>query len=555
MHGRIIVKDMFNKLRRKKMKKLLVVIVTLALLMSVLAGCAGTTGGTEMVFNWNIGSSGPKTIDPGLNGASDGGDVINQTFEGLVREINGVVQPGIAKSWKISDDGKVYTFKLRKSNWSDGSKLTANDFVYSWKRAMDPATASEYQFIWEYTNVVGAFEAAYEDGSLDDVGIKAIDDYTFEVTLKAPTDYFLSLMAFYHFLPVKQSAVESGADGVWAKDPATAVCNGPYKLESYVENDKMVLVKNDQYWDKKNIKITKINGFFIDDVTTAYTAYNSGELDFLPDVPPAEVPKLIAENPEFYVFPLLGTYYYSFNLDLDTFSDVRVRRALSLTINREAICETLAAGQVPAGGFIPPGMPDNEGKDFFETAGTYGFATDDSKIAEAKELLAEAGYPNGEGFPKFTILHNTSEGHKLVAEMIQEMWKTGLGIETDIQNQEWAVFQDSRKEGNFDIARGGWLTDYGDPMGLLSIFTTNSIYNDPNYYNDAFDALIEKAANSNGEEHFKALYDAQTMFMTDVPIIPIYHYSDIMLAKSYLKGWDRSILGTLDFTNAYIEKD
>ncbi|MBN2557202.1 MAG: peptide ABC transporter substrate-binding protein [Clostridia bacterium] len=537
------------------MKKILVILLAVAMLVPALAGCSGTASGGEMIFNWNVGSSGPKTIDPGLNGASDGGDVINATFEGLVREIDGVIQPGVAKSWDISDDGKVYTFKLRKMNWSDGTKLTANDFVYAWKRAMDPATASEYQFIWEYTNVVGAFEAAYEDGSLDNVGIKAVDDYTFEVTLKAPTDYFLGLMAFYHFMPVKQSAVETGAaDGVWAKNPATAVSNGPFKLESYTENDRLVLVKNEEYWNKKNIQITKINGFFIDDVSTAYTAYNSGELDFIPDVPPAEVPRLIVEDPEFYVFPLLGTYYYSFNLDKEMFQDVKVRKALALAIDREAICETLAAGQIPAGGFVPPGMPDNEGRDFFETAGLYGFVTDDSKVADAKALLAEAGYPGGEGFPKFTILYNTSAGHQLIAEMVQEMWKVNLGLDVDLANQEWAVFQDTRKEGNFDVARGGWLTDYGDPMGLLSIFTTNSIYNDPNYYNDEFDALMEKAANSNGAEHFDALYQAQDLFMNDVPIVPIYHYSDIMMAKPYLKGWGRSILGTLDFTNAYIER-
>lgn len=504
----------------------------------------------ENVLLWNVGAD-PKTIDPTLNAANDGGNVISQTFEGLTREKSGEVYPGIAESWDISEDGKTVVFHLRESKWSDGSPLTAHDFVYAWKRGMDPATASEYAWIWKYTNIVGAYEAV-NGGSLDDVGIAASDDYTLEVTLKNPTDYIVSLLSFYHFMPVKQSAVEAGADGAWAKDPTEVISNGPFVLTSYRIGDGLTLVKNEHYWNADVVKLDGIEGKFIDEDATAYQAYENGELHFIPSVPTAEVPRLIAEDPNFYVYPLLATYYYSFNLDIDIWKDARVRRALALSIDREVVTETLAAGQVPAAGFIPPGLKDSEGRDFFETAGTYGLATDSSKIEEAQALLAEAGYPNGEGFPEFTILYNTSDGHQTVAELVQEMFKTNLGISCKVKNQEWAVFQENRIQGNFEIARGGWGTDFMDPIGLLSLFTKENELNDPNYDNKEFDQLLTQATKTQGKEHFDALYKAQEIFMNDMPIIPVYHYSDTMLASEKVVDWDRSVLGTVDFSEAYI---
>lgn len=510
-----------------------------------------------VVFNWNLGSAGPKTLDPGMNGASDGGDILSNTFEGLVRERSGVVQPGIAESWETSDDGLVWTFYLRESNWSDGSPLTANDFEYAWKRAMDPATASEYSWIWSYTNVVNAADFAYgEEGvTADDVGVKAVDDYTLEVTLSAPTDYFGSLMAFYHFMPVKQSAVEAagGEDGTWASNPDLFVGNGAFMLTEYTIGEGMKLVKNPEYWNADVVKIDEMNVAFLDDANTAYAAYQAGDFLFIPDVPTAEIPRLIEEDPNFYVFPLLGTYYYNFNMDLDLWSDVRVRKAFALAINRQEIVDTLASGQVPAAGFVPPGFKDDQGRDFFETSGTYGLVTDDSGVAEAQALMAEAGYPNGEGFPEFEMLYNTSEGHQTVAELIQEQLKTNLGVNATLANQEWAVFQDTRTQGDYEFARGGWLTDFMDPSGMLAIFQDGNAYNDPNYFNADFEAAMAAAlATTDKAEHFNQLYIAQEILMTDLPIVPIYHYSDTMLASERLVGWDRSVLGGLDFTTAYI---
>ncbi|PKL01321.1 MAG: ABC transporter substrate-binding protein [Tenericutes bacterium HGW-Tenericutes-1] len=579
------------------MKKLFSVFVVLALVLGI-AACNGSV--EDNTLFWNIGAD-PLTIDPTLNGASDGGDVINQTFEGLVREIDSVVYPGIAESWVTSADGKTVTFTLRESNWSDGTPLTASDFVYSWKRGMDPRTASEYAWIWEYTNVVGSLETIYwtdvcdnatddcneydDDGALvgtdysddkDDetgltvdeqlalVGVKAIDDLTLEVKLVNPAAYFVSLMAFYHFLPVKQSAVEAvgGEDGLWAKNPDLVVSNGPFVLVDYTAGEGLRLEKNDEYWNKKEVYIEAIEGDFVDLETTAYAKYNAGEYDFIPAVPSMMIPDLMALSEEFYAFPLLGTYYYSFNLDRPEWQNAKLRRALALAINREDITEALSGGQIPAKGFVPVGFTDNEGKDFATESGDYGMSTGSGGEAEAVTLFAAAAAEMGKTVAELktyldgkVILYNTSEAHRMVAEMVQEDWKQVLGVELTLQNQEWAVFQDTRKAGNFDVARGGWLTDFMDPAGMLAIFTTGNAYNDPNYEKAAYDALLsESQSTTDMALHFQKLYAANDMLMADMPMIPIYYYSDVMMAKSYLKDWGRSVLGSVDFTHAKLER-
>ncbi len=544
------------------MKKLFVVALTLLLGLGLFACNPTTTEASVTELNWNIGAE-PLTIDPTLNGASDGGDVINQTFEGLIREVNGVVSPGIAESWEFSPDGLTVTFHLRDSKWSDGSDLTAADFIYSWKRGMDPATASEYSWIWEYTNIVGAYAAVFEDGSLDDVGISAPDANTLVVELIQPTDYIVSLLGFYHFLPVKQSAVEQAPEGgAWAIDPEIVVCNGPFILTEYTLGSGLVLEKNENYWNADAIQLTKINGEFIDDDASAYIAYQQGNLDVIPTVPAPLITALIAEDPEFYVFALLGTYYANFNMDDPLLGQsAKLRLALTYSIDREAICEALSAGQIPATGFVPRGFVDNTGADFSETAGTYGIASDDSMYDEAVVLFAEAATELGMTVAQLrtavsekVYLYNTSTGHQLVAEMIQASWSTNLGVNVSLENQDWAIFQNSRKDGDYSIARGGWLTDFMDPAGMIAIFTEGNAYNDPNYVSEEFNTLMaEASAATTAAVHFAKLYDALDVLMADMPILPIYYYSDILMVQSYVKGWGRSVLGTIDLTKCYIE--
>ena len=372
------------------MKKLLLVLLALVLSFT-LVGCGDDADSEDVVLNWNIGAD-PRTLDPGLNGASDGGDVINNTFEGLVREKNGEVFPGMASDWTVSTDGLTVTFNMREdAKWSDGTALNADSFVRSWLRAMDPRNVSEYAWIWYYTNVEGAADfadsASSDDAELDAlkaaVGIKSLEDGTkLEVTLSSPTDWFISLMAFYHFMPVPTTASSEG-EGAWAKDPEDSISNGPFTLSEYTVGDSLVLVKNDNYWNADAVGIDVINGYFIDNATTAYAKYYAGELDFIPSVPTTEIPAFMISNSEFHVFPLLGTYYVNFNLsgcedlggtrdigtrDNDIFCNQNLRTSLALALDRDEITEALAAGQVPAAGFIPPGFSDNNGEDFYDNS-------------------------------------------------------------------------------------------------------------------------------------------------------------------------------------------
>jgi oligopeptide transport system substrate-binding protein len=574
------------------MKKLLLVVVTL-LAVVTLAACGGNNKNDDVVFNWNIGAD-PRTLDPGLNGASDGGDVINNTFEGLVREKNGEVLPGMAESWNVSADGLTVTFNIRDdAKWSDGSAVTADDFVRSWTRGMDPRNASEYSWIWHYTNVEGANDFvdseseddAVLDGLAADVGVVSEDNGAkLVVTLTAPTDWFVSLMAFYHFMPVPEGATIDG-EGAWAKDPELSVSNGPFTLSEYTVGEGLELVKNEEYWNADEVGIDVINGFFIDQATTAYAKYEAGELDFIPSVPTAEIPGLMVASDEFYVFPLLGTYYVNFNLsgcedggtrdigdrDNTIFCNDNLRNALALSLDRDAITEALAAGQVAAGGFIPSGFADHNGEDFFDNSkNDSDIVTDDGAYAAAVtafEAAADELYPDAADTAAAVALlqaeletksyhHNTSDGHKQVAELMQGMWEENLGFTIEITNEEWALFQATRTDGNFDMARGGWLTDFMDPSGMIGIFTQGNAYKDPDYNSAAFEAKIAEAQTATtSAAHFEALYAAHELFMADMPVIPIYHYNDTMLVKDTLTGWSRSVLGSIDFSTASIEAE
>lgn len=526
-----------------------------ALVVLAFAGCGGnapaeevTSEGTETATEttevasdveqtliWNLGSD-PKTIDPGLNAASDGGHVTNNTFEGLMREIDGKLEPAMAESYTMSEDGLTYTFIMRDGvKWSDGKPVTANDFEYSWSRVINPETASEYAWIFDEVNVESW---------------KAIDEKTFEVKLSSPTPYFVGLTAFYTFFPVRQDMVETSGEGAWATNPETAISNGPFKVTSFQSGDRIILEPNEFYWRAEEVKLDRIEALMIVDSATALTGYESGQIQILDDMPSAEIPRLLAEDPTFMILPNDACYYYAFNTQVEPMNDVRVRKALSLAIDRQAVVDTVTkAGQIPAHSLIPGGHLDANGDVFNEVSGNYGIAPT-AQAEEAQALLAEAGYPNGEGFPSLEIMYNTSEGHKNIAEAIQEMWKQNLGIDVTLTNQEWAVFQSSRIEHNFQIARAGWVGDYSDPMTYLGMFTSGGTNNYSQWSSEEFDALLEASKVAQGQERFEILYQADKLLSESFAVMPIYYYTDPQMVSDTVQGWEKTTRATFYFGRA-----
>ncbi len=554
------------------MKKLLAYLLVLVLVVGVFAGCTNNTDvpaneneeegnqeiekteveKEEMVLTFNLGDD-VRTLDPALNSALNAGNVILNMYEGLMRlDEKEKAIPGIAKDVKISDDGLKYTFYLRDAKWSDGKDVTAYDFEYAWKRALSPETASEYAFQLYYIKN----GEKYHKGEIDaeEVGVKALDDKTFEVELENPTSYFLELTAFYTYFPVRKDIVEKDPEG-WAINPETAISNGPFKLDEYSRGDKIVLVKNENYYDAERVKLDKINMVMLPDGATALTAYENDEVHILDDIPAQETARISAESDEYQIRPYLANYYYVINIHKEPMDDIRVRKALSLAIDRKAITTSiLKGGQKPATGFVPPGLNDANGNDFRETAGDYYIDPNKAQIEEAKALLAEAGYPDGKGFPKIEFLYNTSEGHKAIAEAVQEMWKDNLGIDIELQNQEWAVFQNTLVEGNFTIGKANWFGDYVDPMTFLDLWTSDAGKNLAKWKNEEYDKLIEKAKKTTGEERYNAMYEAEKLLMEDVVVIPLYYYIDDLMVKDYVKGVKKSMLGYFYFDETYIEK-
>jgi len=538
-------------------KKNIALLLVLMMVMTAFAGCGG--GGApaeepeapaeepvaeapaeepaaevEQVLIWNIGAD-SKTIDPGLNGSVDGGHVINNTHEGLMREINGKMEPAMAESFTVSDDGLVYTFKIREdAKWSDGEPVTANDFEYAWTRVLDPVTASEYSWILGEANVES---------------FKAIDPQTFEVTLASPTPYFLGLTAFYTFFPVRQDMVEAGgSDGAWATNPETAVSNGPFHLTQYTSGDKLVLEPNEYYWRRDEVKLDKIEGLMIVEESTSLTGYESGQIHVIDNPPNTEIPRLLAEDPTFMILPQDGVYYYSFNTKIKPLDDIRVRKALSLAIDRTAIVETVTkGGQAPAHSMVPTNNLDAEGNVFNQVTGNFGIAYDSSKVGEAQKLLEEAGYSNGEGFPEIEIMYNTLEAHKAIAEAIQEMWKQNLNINVTLANQEWAVFQDTRKQFKFQVCRAGWIGDYSDPMTYLGMFLPGAVYNYPQWESQEYADLIEKSKTLEGQERFEALYAADKLLEEAFVNMPIYYYTNPVMVSDHVKGWESTTRSTWYF--------
>ncbi|NLV22174.1 MAG: peptide ABC transporter substrate-binding protein [Syntrophomonadaceae bacterium] len=532
-------------------KKILVLVLIMSFMAALLGGCAGankTPAGKFIRFNHG---QEPESIDPALNTTVNGGTDILATFEGLT-SLDKKDRPiaGTAESWDISPDNLTYTFHIRdNAKWSDGKPVTAKDFEYAWVRALHPKTGAEYAYQLFY--IVNA--QAFNEGKAkaEDIGIKVIDDKTLEVKLNAPTPYFLNLTAFPTLAPVREDIITKYGDK-WALSAESYIGNGPFKLAEWKSKDYMKFVKNENYWDKDRVKIDGFIETFIAEASTMLSSYEAGELDIIDSVPLEEIENLKKTSKEFTVTPQLGTYYYCFNVKKAPFNDVRVRKAFALAVDREQFVTQVNKEGLPATAFVPPGVPDaTPGSDFRKVGGD--FFPVKAQPEEARKLLAEAGYPNGKGFPEVTLLYNTDEGHKKRAEAVLEMWKTNLGISNiKLSNQEWKVFIDSRQNGNYQIARHGWVGDYTYPMTFIDLFTTGNGNNDAQWSNPEFDKLIEKIRVAPDEnERMELMHQAEKLFLDDVIMIPMFYYTQNSLINSNVKGVHKSPLGFTYFDKAW----
>jgi len=487
----------------------------------------------DQTFTYRILDEFPS-FDPQLAEDVSGGEIIRDLWEGLMnQDADGNLEPGVATGYTVSDDKLVYTFTLRDTaKWSNGDPVTANDFVYAWRRAADPATASEYAWFMELMSIQNASEILAGEMAPDMLGVRAVDDLTFEATITQPLPYYAQMTTHYTTFPTHQATIEEFGDQ-WTR-PENIVSNGAYMLTEHIPAERSVRTRNPMYWDNENTIIETVVALVINDENQALTRYLAGELDRT-EVPAGQYPRLAEEYPdEALSFPLLCSYYYNINLTdtgPEALQDVRVRQALSLAIDRDIIVNNvLAGGQVPAytlthwatAGFEVPEV----------AAATM---TQEERNAAAVALLAEAGY-GADGMPlSVEILYNTSEAHQSVAVAIGQMWKQTLGVDSTLANQEWQTFLEARGNQNYELARAGWCGDYNEASTFLDIVTTSSGYNDSKFSNAELDALMAEAKTS--EDPLPLYTEAEQIVATELPILPVYHYASVYMLNDAIQNW------------------
>ncbi len=546
-----------------KVKKLCAVALAATLGLSVLTGCGSKSADTaktadKQEITYNLGAD-PRTLDPALCTDTTGMTVLANAFSGLAElDKNEKAIPGVAEKWDVSADGLTYTFHLKKDlKWSNGDSVKASDFEYAWKRVLNPETASEYSYQLLY--IKGAEEYNSGKGSADAVGVKATDDYTLVVNLTGPTPYFPELTSQGYYFPVDQKVVEGNKD--WATDAKTYVSNGPFKITDYKMKDQIVLEKNENYWDKDAVKLDKLNLKLVSEETSAWASYKSGQFDVVDTVPKSDIQGALKDGSA-KTFPNLATYFLSINVSdkakavdpnaAKVLSDAKVRKALNLAIDRQSIVDSVTkGGQIPADSIVAKGITDTDGKDFTEKT---AYFDPKGNVEEAKKLLADAGFPDGQGFPQLVLLYNPEGGHGDTMQAIQAMWKSNLGIDVQLQSQEWKVFLTTRVQKQYEIARDGWNADYVDPMTFLDMFTSTSAQNNCGYNNPKFDAVINAAKGElDSAKRLDLLHQAEDMLMADMPIIPLYYYTRPIGIKDYVKDARVSVMNTIYFKNAYVE--
>ncbi|MEZ8854335.1 ABC transporter substrate-binding protein [Vibrio atlanticus] len=473
------------------------------------------------------------TIDPHKSQGVPESHVIRDLLEGLVNQDGeGNTIPGVAESWETTDN-KTFTFHLRKdAKWSNGDPVTAEDFVYSWQRAVDPATASPYAWYMEYTKMVNAKDIVAGKKDKSELGVKAVDANTLVVELDTAVPYFVMMMGHTTMKPVHQATVEKFGDQ-WTK-PGNFVGNGAFAVDKWVVNERLVLKRNDQYWNNDKTVLNKVTFLPIENQVAEMNRFLSGEIDFTHELPVEHFKRLKKEHAEdVSVAGNLCTYYYIFNTKKAPFDDVRVRKAISYAIDRNIVTGAiLAQGQKPAY-FLTPEITAG----FNPELPAYGKMSQKERNAEAARLLEEAGY--GKDNPlNFNLLYNTSENHKKIAVALGSMWKKTLGLKVTLENQEWKTYLSSKDSGDFEVARAGWCGDYNEASSFLTLMKSNNTTGGVHYDSAEYDQIIDKALNSTSAEEREALYlEAEALMAKDMPIAPIYQYVKSRLLNPHVGGF------------------
>ncbi|MFF2532784.1 peptide ABC transporter substrate-binding protein [Brevibacillus sp. NPDC058079] len=490
------------------------------------------------VFRANIMSE-PATADPGLAKDTTAGAIVRATFDGLTRfDANAKPVNSVASDVKISDDKLVYTFTLRDSKWSNGDPVTAHDFVYAWKRALGKTFGAEYAYQLYYIKNAQLIHKG--KAKPDELGAKAIDDKTLEVTLENPTPYFLELTAFYTYYPVNQKVVE--ANPKWANEAATHVSNGPFKMTGWEHKSKIVLEKNEHYWDKDVVKLDRIEFAMIEDDNTALSMFENGELDWagqpLGGLPTDAIPTL-RDAGKLVVHPKATMYWYKLNTTKGPLSNVKIRKALAYSVDRKTIVDNITqVGQVPTMGMLPQSMIINK-DGYFK----------DNDVETAKKLLEEGMKElNVTTLPPITLTYNSSDRHKKIAEALQDQWKQKLGIEVKLMVKEATVHIQDMHELNYEIGRIGWNADFNDPMNYLEMFRDgNTGNNDTGWEDPRYQELLKQASVETDPEKRKQLFgEAEQIFMDAMPLIPMFTDVDVWVQSDKVKGVQVDGLGFID---------
>tara|TARA_R110002110_G_scaffold205066_5_gene416839 strand:+ start:14906 stop:16579 length:1674 start_codon:yes stop_codon:yes gene_type:complete len=523
-----------------------------------LIGCGGgesnvEQGNREGILHFGNGSE-PQGLDPHVVTGVPENKILRALFEGLAVKNPYTLEPepGVATHWDISADGRMVTFHINpQARWSNGDAMTAHDYVWSWQRALDPAMGNLYAYmLFPIRNA-----EAYATGKITDfaeVGVEALDDLTLQVSLNESTPYFIQLMDHYSTFALHRPTIEKFGTATqrftrWTR-AGNMVSNGPFTLEEWLLNRRIVVAKSDTYWDRDNVKLNGVVFYPTENIVSEERMFRVGQLHYTQDIPLDKIPAYQAmENSPYVQAPYLGTYFYLVNTRRPPLDDVRVRKALSMAIDRETLnSSVLQNSNVPAYSITPPGTLGYEPPKLFSY-----------DVEQARALLADAGYPDGEGWPGMELTYNTSESHRKIAVALQQMWKDALNITVTLSNQEWKVYLDTVTQMEFDIARRGWIGDYVDPNNFLDLYLTDGGNNNTGFSDPRYDEMILELAPKakTREERFAIFYEAETLLMEQMPILPVYTYTSKHLIHQSVRGLPPNLMDSINLKYVWLDAD